>query len=61
MEHGTDSVQRNPNTRTAAFAYLGSQVLQSRFDVRPCNIGFLFEDRREYAFVLTHDFNDITL
>ena len=54
MEHGTDAIECDAHSRSAAFRNFGSVVQEHRFNVRPGDVGSFFEDGCQHALVLAH-------
>ena len=54
MEHGTDAIECDAHARSAAFRDFGAVVQKHRFDVRPGDVGALFEDCSQHALVFAH-------
>jgi hypothetical protein len=47
-------MERDAHTRSPAFRDFRPVVQQHRFNIRPGNVGTLFEDRFQHALVSTH-------
>ena len=54
MKHGTDAIECDAHSRSAAFRYFGSVVQKHRFNVRPGDVDAFFEDGCQHALVFTH-------
>jgi hypothetical protein len=54
MKHGTDAIECDARSRSAAFRYFGSVVQKHRFNVRPGDVDAFFEDGRQHALVFAH-------
>jgi len=54
MEDGANPIERNTHARAAPLAHFRTQVHQQAFDIRPRDVGLLFENRMKDSPVFVH-------